>query len=140
MTPMEKQVQAEKKAELSPQEVVRLTRDRIHHLVQKYLSLPILEIEPGYLDTLGEYSCSMPTGQIPGKRWKCDWLAFRPDLGHPPGHLWVVKGYGKVYTDPEQLDRNGKPREFIETPTWRPVVRPPLRNALDAGLKRLRGE
>lgn len=40
--------------------------------------LPFTDITQKELDELLEYSCSLPTGTTPGKRWKRDLEAYAP--------------------------------------------------------------
>lgn len=58
------------------------------------------------LDRLPEYSCSIPTGKVVGKRWKVD-----PTFGTPAprgSKGWLLRGY-EPHPDPSRLS----------IPTWR---------------------
>ena len=54
-----------------------------------------IRLFPWELDSMGEYSCSIPTGTTLWKMWKCNKNAYRPnrpgEKPYPP--LWVVGQY-----------------------------------------------
>jgi hypothetical protein len=56
------------------------------------------------LADLPEYSCSIPTGTTPGKRWKRDANAYRRDLPWP-GHVpdWLLGEYVEIPGDPDHV-------------------------------------
>jgi hypothetical protein len=59
-------------------------------------------------DSLREYSCSVPTGVVIGKRWKCDQHSYgRPKVGH---RWWM----GEYIAGPD-LERD------TYTTIWRPI-------------------
>jgi hypothetical protein len=56
---------------------------------------PVLIVSQKYLDNLYEYSCSLPTGTIVGKRWKRN---IHPECngaaGYPPEKTkWIIGEY-----------------------------------------------
>lgn len=52
------------------------------------------------LKALGEYSCSLPTGVVVGKRWRRNLNAYRFDLkGAEP--VWMIGEYVESEDDPE---------------------------------------
>lgn len=58
----------------------------------------VAKLEPDHMsrrafDSLGEYSCSMPTGTTVGKVWKRNLTAFRHYLGTDRPPVWVICEY-----------------------------------------------
>lgn len=57
-------------------------------------TLPVLALTQAEFDALPEYSCSLPTGTTPGKRWKREDgahdFAFKSQGGRP---RWVIGEY-----------------------------------------------
>lgn len=58
-----------------------------------------LELTSFDFERLPEYSLTLPTGTIPGKRWRRD---LHWD-GGPGGPLWVVGEFGAVSDDGERI-------------------------------------
>jgi hypothetical protein len=74
-----------------------------------YESLPAESISQKALDSLPEYSISIPTYAAPGKVWKQD---LRWGRGKPP--LWVICEFVDHPTDPAML-KVQKRRPVIKT-------------------------
>lgn len=59
-----------------------------------YWHLPRLRITPQEFMQLPEYSCSYPTGTIPGKRWRREDGAFDQHYVHQGGKpVWMIGEY-----------------------------------------------
>lgn len=96
-------------------------RKDIEHLPVMYFN-SVKEIE-----ALPEYSCTMPTGVIPGKMWRRHDGSFDPKCKDP---VWLI---GKYVEAPRGKVRMGDPEgkvawvwvevDMCETVWFRPVVR-----------------
>jgi len=73
--------------------------------------LPVERIKRSTFDGLGEYSCSMPSGVIPGKVWKCDINAYNPSY-RGKGPCWVLREY--VADGPDKCRIEVRRPEIIE--------------------------
>ncbi len=52
------------------------------------------------VETLPEYSTTIPTGTTPGKRWRRGDRYFLNMAGKEGPEHWVVREYGPIYEDP----------------------------------------
>lgn len=78
---------------------------------KRIAGLPVERIKRSTLDKLPEYSCSNPTGVIPGKVWKRNINAFDLDhRGEPP--LWVLGEY--VRAAPGECRTEWRVAEILE--------------------------
>jgi len=79
-----------------------------------------IRLFPWELESMGEYSCSIPTGTTLWKMWKCDLNAYRlPPKKRKP--KWVVGQY-IPHKDPEFVGIRWFPVKLLEGPEpldWR---------------------
>jgi hypothetical protein len=77
-------------------------------------NLPIIKLTPNEFRNLSEYSCSIPTGTTPGKRWK------RLDGSHD--QEFIARG-GKPKWQIGEFDPNCPPdAKHIKIFWYRPVI------------------
>ena len=69
--------------------------------------LPVIRLRPIEFTSLSEYSCSLPTGTTPGKRWRrLDGAfdhAWKAAGGVP---RWIVGEYAAIPGDPKNIKIN----------------------------------
>lgn len=70
--------------------------DRIAHL-------PPLRLTPREFMALLEYSSSLPTGTVPGKRWRRHDGAHDPTCEDP---VWMIGEYGAISEDGKKIGLN----------------------------------
>jgi hypothetical protein len=84
--------------------------------------LPPLQMTLRALEALLEYSCSLPTGTTPGKRWRNHYGSYLPNFTSNGGKpRWIIGEY----------DPNAKPEDKTIAINWyRPVIRVPAKSGV----------